>query len=175
MEENSEEDVMKKVPAVVGLLMVGLVVNSSLRAQEKDRAELAKALTEAQVSLDQGLSVSASAGKPISAKFEIEDGKLQLSVYKVKGDTFSEVVVDHKTGKAAKTEAITSGDDLSAAKTQNEAMVKAKQSLHAALAKALKGNPGFRAVSIFPTLKDGHSVRAALNAVASLSAVPLPQ
>jgi len=112
----------------------------------------------AKVSLEQGLTASAHAGKPISAKFEIEDGKLQLSVYTAKGDAFSEVVVDHNTGKAAKTEAITSGEDLSAAKTQNEAMAKAKQSLHATLAKVLKGNPGFRAVSIVPALKDGHPV-----------------
>jgi hypothetical protein len=158
VQENFEEDVMKKAAVIVGLLFIGLVVNPGLRAQDKDRAELAKAVTGAKVSLDQGLSASASGGKPISAKFEIEDGKLQLSVYTAKGDTFSEVVVDHNTGKTAKTEAITSGEDLSAAKTQNEAMAKAKQSLHVALAKTLKSNAGFRAVSIFPALKDGHPV-----------------
>jgi len=32
------------------------------------------------------------------------------------------------------------------------------RSVREALANALKGNPGFRAVSIFPTLKDGHPV-----------------
>src|SRR5467141_1048690 len=149
---------MKKAAVVVGLLMVWLVVNPGLRSQDKDRAELAKAVAAAKVSLEQGLSTSAREGKPISAKFEIEDGKLQLSVYTAKGDAFSEVVVDHNTGKAAKTEAITSGEDLSAAKTQNEAIAKAKQSLHATLAKVLKGNPGFRAVSIVPALKDGHPI-----------------
>ena len=51
-----------------------------------------------------------------------------------------------------------SGEDLPAAKAQSEAMSKAKQSLRATLAKVLKGNPGFRAVSIFPALKDGHPV-----------------
>ncbi len=83
---------------------------------------------------------------------------MQLSVYTAKGDAFSEVVVDHNAGKAAKTEAITSGEDLSAAKTQNEAMAKAKQPLSVALVRVLKSNPGFRAVSIFPALKDGHPV-----------------
>ncbi len=149
---------MKRAAVVVGLLMVWLVVNPGLWSQDKERAELAKAVTEANVSLDQGLSASAREGEPISAKFEIEDGKLQLSVYTAKGGNFSEVVVDHKTGKAAKTEVITSGEDLSAARTQNEAMAKAKQSLHATLAKALQGNSGFRAVSIFPALKDGQPV-----------------
>ncbi len=149
---------MKKAAVVMSALMVWLVVNPSSWSQEKDRAELAKAVAVAKVSLEQGLSASAHEGKPISAKFEIEDSKLQLSVYTAKGDTFSEVVVDHNTGKVAKTEPVTSGEDLSAAKTQSEAMSKAKQSLSVALARVLKGSPGFRAASIFPALKDGHPV-----------------
>jgi len=149
---------MKRAAVAVGLLMAGLVVSPGLWSQDKDHAELAKAVAGAKVSLEQGLTASTHAGNPISAKFEIEDGKLQLSVYTAKSNAFSEVVVDHNTGKAAKTEAITSGEDLSAAKTQNEAMTKAKQSLHTTLAKVLKADPGFRAVSIFPALKDGHPV-----------------
>src|SRR3989442_678652 len=64
-------------------------------------------------------------GQPAWAqKDEVENGKLQLSVYTKEGSGFSEVIVDHTTGKVAKTEAITSGDDLTAAKAQSEAMVK---------------------------------------------------
>src|SRR6266446_2291610 len=128
---------MKRAAVAVGLLMAGLVVSPGLWSQDKDHAELAKAVAGAKVSLEQGLTASTHAGK---------------------GNAFSEVVVDHNTGKAAKTEAITSGEDLSAAKTQNEAMTKAKQSLHTTFAKVLKADPGFRAVSIFPALKDGHPV-----------------
>src|SRR6266568_2246183 len=94
---------MKKRTAFLGLLVASLVASPGLWSrtnQDKDRAELAKAV--------------------------------------------------------AKAEAITSGADLTAAKAQSEAMAKAKQSLRAALAKVLKGNPGFRAVSVFPSLKDGH-------------------
>jgi hypothetical protein len=149
---------MKKAAVVIGLAMACLLVNPSLWSQDKDRAELAKAVAEAKVSLEQGLSVSAHEGEPISAKFEIEEGKLQLSVYTAKGDKFSEVVVDHNTAKATKTEPITGGEDLAAAKAQSEAMSKAKQSLSVALARTLKGNSGFRAVSIFPALKDGHPI-----------------
>src|SRR5882724_11991254 len=127
---------MRKVVTVVGLLMVGLIVTSRAWSQDKERAELAKAVGEAKVSLEQGLSTSVHEGQPISAKFEIEDGKLQLSVYTAKGDSFSEVVVDHTTGKAAKTEPITSGEDFTAAKAQSEAMSKAKRSLREALASA---------------------------------------
>src|SRR2546423_7498425 len=96
---------------------------------DQEHAELAKALKDAKIPLERGLAASAKAGKPISAKYEVEDGKLQLSVYTMKDDVFSEVIVDHKTGAITRTEAITEGDDLIHAKTQSEAMAKAKRSL----------------------------------------------
>jgi hypothetical protein len=125
---------------------------------DKEHAELAKALAAAKVSLGHGLTAAATTGKPISAKFEAEDGKLQLSVYTEKGGKFSEVVVDHVSGQVGKSEAITEGEDLTHAKAQSEAMAKAKVSLAAAVAKAVAANPGFHAVSVFPSLKDGHPV-----------------
>jgi uncharacterized membrane protein YkoI len=76
----------------------------------------------------------------------------------MKADKFSEVIVDHKTGKIAKTEPITQGDDLTHAKEQNEAMSKAKRSLGAAASEAVKENKGYRVVSVMPTLTDGHPV-----------------
>jgi hypothetical protein len=66
--------------------------------------------------------------------------------------------VDHKTGKVAKAEPITSGDDLTAAKTQGEAMAKAKRSLDAVASEAVKENKGYRVVSVMPAVKDGHPV-----------------
>ena len=126
--------------------------------EAKEHAELAKALSAAKVSLQAGLSAGATAGTPISAKYEVEDGKLQLSVYTKKSSGFSEVIVDHTTGKVAKTEAITSGDDLTAAKAQSEAMVKAKRSLRTATDQAAKENKGYRVVSVMPSLKDAHPV-----------------
>ena len=51
-------------------------------------------------------------GTPISAKFEIEGEKLQLSIYTMKGNDFMEVVADPKTGAIAKAEKITDTDDL---------------------------------------------------------------
>src|SRR2546426_5057120 len=125
---------------------------------DKEHAELAKVLKDTKISLQCGLMASAKEGKPISAKYEVEHGKLQLSVYTMKGDTFSEVIVDHKTGKVAKAEPITGGDDLTAAKAQSEAMANAKRSLDAAASDAVKDNKGHRAVSVMPALKDGHPV-----------------
>ncbi len=152
---------MRKETMVAWLMLVGLLVSSAVWSrpyQNKGRADLAKAVAEAKVSLEQGLSASAREGKPISAKFELEEGKLQLSVYTAKGVKFSEVIVDHNTGTVAKAEPITSGDDYTAAKDQNAAMAKAKRSLRAALTQVLKGNSDFRVVSVVPTLKDGHPV-----------------
>jgi hypothetical protein len=125
---------------------------------DKERADLAKALGDAKISLQRGVTASAKEGKPISAKYEVDDGKLQMSVYTMKGDKFSEVIVDHKTGKVAKAEPIIKDDDLRAAKAQSGAMAKAKRSLAAAAAEAVKENKGFRAVSVMPAMKDDHPV-----------------
>ncbi len=138
--------------------MVGVLAAPAARAEEKDRAELAKALKGAKISLEKGLSASAREGKPISAKYELDAGKLQLSIYTAKGDKFSEVIVDHQTGKVAKAEPITGAEDLAAAKEQNQAMAKAKVSLQKAVGRAVYANKGFHAVSVYPGLKDGQPV-----------------
>ena len=121
----------------------------------KNATALAAALKDAKVSLVDGLKASEKSGTPISAKFEVEGGKLQLSVYTMKGDKFSEVIIDHKTGKVAKTEAITGGEDLAAAKKQAEAMAKTKRSLRDVVTKAEKANAGFKAVSVEPEIEGG--------------------
>ena len=125
---------------------------------EQDQSALAKMIPQAKVSLGQALLASEREGKAISAKFEVEDGKLQLSVYTMKGEKFSEIIVDHISGKVSKSEAITGGEDLAAAKSQKEAMAKAKKPLRAAVDEALKANKGYQAVSVVPALKDGHPV-----------------
>jgi len=144
------------VGALVLLLVSGLA--SSGQEDDKDADELARALKGVDVSLKQGIAASMAIGKPISAKFEVEDGKLQLSVYTVKDGEFSEVIVDHKTGRVAKTEKIEGGEDLTAAKAQADAMSKAKKTLDAAVDAAMKDNPGARPVSATPALKAGHPV-----------------
>jgi uncharacterized membrane protein YkoI len=147
------------IAAVVSAMLAFATSAGWSQQPDKEHAELAKALNDAKIPLQRGLTASAKEGKPISAKYEVEDGKLQLSVYTMmKGDKFSEVIVDHKTGKVSKTEPITQGDDLTHAKAQSEAMAKAKRSLDAAATEAVKENQGYRAVSVMPALKDGHPV-----------------
>jgi hypothetical protein len=152
---------MKTTANIVALSLMVLTAHHALpahAAEEKEHAELAKALTEAKVSLGAGMTASASEGTPISAKFEVEDGKLQLSVYTEKNGKFSEVVVDHQSGKVVKSEPITEGDDLADAKAQSAAMAKAKTSLTEALAKAVAENTGAQIVSIVPSLKSDHPI-----------------
>ena len=144
--------------AVVAVLMFVVPAGWAQTPEDKEHVELAKALNEAKIPLQRGLTASAKEGKPISAKYEVEDGKLQLSVYTMKGDSFSEVIVDHKTGKITKTEPITQGDDLAHAKEQSAAMAKAKRSLGAAASEAIIENRGYRVVSVMPALKDDHPV-----------------
>ena len=124
---------------------------------EGDPAELAAAVNDTTATLQGGLKASEREGTPISTKFEIADGKLQLSVYTMKGNDLMEVVADPKTGASAEAEKITDAEDLKAATSQKAAMSKAKVPLLAATGTAVKANPGFVAVSVFPDLKNGQA------------------
>jgi hypothetical protein len=142
------------------LLVAAIALSSSAfmfaHAEEKDVAALAAALKDTKVTLGDGIKTSDREGKPVSAKFEIDEGKLQLSVYTMKADSFSEVVIDPKTGAIAKAEKITDAEDLEAATAQKAAMKKATASLATATQKALTANTGYQAVSITPEIKEGH-------------------
>jgi len=143
--------------AIIASLATSLV-GQRIYAQDRSDHLLIKGVTDAKVTLQQGLTAAAQQGRPISAKFEVEDGRLQLSVYTAKGGKFSEVIVDHTTGKVAKTESITEGEDLAEAKAESAAMEKAKTDLKAAVDKSAAATSGSRAISITPALKDGHPV-----------------
>jgi hypothetical protein len=142
---------------IVASLATGLV-GQRIYAQDRSDHPLIKGVTEAKVTLQQGLTAAAQQGRPISAKFEVEDGKFQLSVYTAKDGKFSEVIVDHTTGKVTKTESITEGEDLAEAKAERAAMDKAKTDLKAAVDRSAATASGSRAISVTPALKDGHPV-----------------
>ena len=150
----------KSIAAMVlaGILAIAAVPSLAEENESSSPAALAKVLPEAKVSLQQGLKASAATGKPISGKYEIEDGALQLSVYTAKGDQFAEVIVDHESGAIKKAEKITDNDDLKDAKEQSDAMAKAKVPLDRAVKKAVKANSGYRAVKVEPMLKGGKPV-----------------
>ena len=146
--------------AFAALLLAGTVQAQDDEAHEKGEGAknapaLVAAMKEASITLVAGLRASESQGTPISGKFELEDGKLQLSIYTTKDGKFYEVIVDHKTGKIAKTEPITGGGDLTAAQHQAEAMAKTKHSLREAITKAEQANPGYKAISAEAEIEDG--------------------
>jgi hypothetical protein len=146
---------------VLGLTaLIGVGGRNALFADEENEAQeaLIKAMDAAKISLQQGLEASEQHGQPISAKFEIDEGKLQLSIYTAKDGKFSEVLVDHVTGKILKVEPIQGSDDLTAAHEQSVAMTKAKVSLKAAVDKIMSESANVRAVNVLPVLKDGHPV-----------------
>src|SRR5262252_4578218 len=151
------------IPRAISLiLLVATIVLSGARvapawAEGGDPAALATAMKNASATLQGGLKASEAQGTPISAKFEIDDGKLQLSVYTMKGTDFMEVVADPNTGAITKAEKITDAGDLKEATEQKAAMAKAKVPLLTATEKAVNANTGSRAVSIVPELKNGQA------------------
>jgi hypothetical protein len=152
---------MLKIPPALLLLLVvaWLAVPAGAAMSDKEKAEVAALVASAKVTLEEGLKTSKKSGKPISAKFEIENGKPQLSVYTVKdGIKYSEVIVDHASGAIAKTAAITDGDDLTAAKNQSASLFRATRELREAVREAKQDNPGYNAVSVWPEMKDHHSL-----------------
>jgi hypothetical protein len=125
---------------------------------DQEQAELANAMSGVKVSLQQAFTASEREGQPISGKFEVENGKLQLSVYTAKDGKFFEVIVDHMSGSIAKVEPITEGEDLTHAKSEKAAMDRAKVKLSDAATKAKGQAKGEAAdvlvVSAVPELKD---------------------
>lgn len=149
----------KAVPFTVVVATIGLLgaLIVPAWAEGGDEAALAAAMKNTSATLQGGLKASEAQGTPISAKFEIEDGKLQLSVYTMKGSDFMEIVADPNTGAIAKAEKITDADDLKEAIEQKAAMAKAKVTLLNATETAVTANAGSRAVSIVPELKNGQA------------------
>ena len=149
----------KAVPFTVLVATIGLLgaLIVPAWAEGGDEAALAAAMKNASATLQGGLKASEAQGTPISAKFEIEDGKLQLSVYTMKGSDFMEVVADPNTGTIAKAEKITDAGDLKEAAEQKATMAKAKVPLLTATETAVNANAGSRAVSIVPELNNGQA------------------
>jgi hypothetical protein len=122
------------------------------------REPLAREVRNAWLPLEGGMAVSRSEGTPISAKYEIDNGTFQLSVYTLDGDRFSEVIIDYSVGTVMKVDVITDSGDLAAAQSQKEIMARATRTLEAATAEVVRTNPGYRAVSAMPGLHGGRPV-----------------
>ena len=128
------------------------------RAEEKDMAALAAGMKDVQATLEQGLASAGRSGRPISAKFEIDDGDVQLSIYVENAMGPREVLANVQTGIAVGATLLTEEGDLKDAHEQSAAMAKATTTLLAATQHAVAANPGARAISIYPEQQNGHPV-----------------
>ena len=156
---------MPKAPTVWPWMLAAVLWTAPAGAAmtDKEKADLAPIVGGAKVTLEQALATSKKDGKPVSAKFEIENGKPQLSVYTIKeGSKYFEVIVDQTSGEIAKADPITGGDDLTEAKKQNDGMFRATRELREAVKEAKHDNPGYNAVSVSSEMKDNHSVATVL-------------
>src|SRR5258706_3938525 len=85
--------------------LVGFADHNAIFAgddEDESQEALIKLLDASKINLQQGLTAGEQQGQPISAKFEVDAGKLQLSIYTAKEGKFSEVLVDYVTGKLVK-------------------------------------------------------------------------
>src|SRR5262249_61101249 len=107
---------MGKMLTIAAVVLVIATTNPSNSPAQSDPGEgretLTRALRAAGLPLESGLAASAREGTPLSAKYEIDAGAFQLSVYTRKvdayaGDSFSEVIVDYNTSRAAKSDTMT--------------------------------------------------------------------
>ena len=149
----------RKIPMLVCIVASCVLLGHPVaRADNKNDAALLKALDGTHVTLEEGLKASEIAGEPISAKFEIEDGHLQLSVYTTSNNGYREVLVSTQTGVLMSAEKITDSDDLAHARTQSLAIRAAKISLRTATETVASQTKGARSVSVTPELLDGRPV-----------------
>jgi hypothetical protein len=150
--------------AVFGLLrflFLGLLIaapvfgKASERDEQPDPVALWAALEDAKTLLESGLLASESRGMPLSARFDLEDGDLQLIVYLATNDGFAQAIVDTNTGVVRWSEPISAVDDLADASAQKAAIDRAKLSLLSVVKQAVRDSQGARAVDVTPLLQEG--------------------
>src|SRR5262245_29198021 len=120
--DRNREDNMRRTFRTASIVTMMLVMSAMPAFAQTSATEgqytLAQALRSAWLPLESGLVISAREGTPLSAKYEIDGGTFQLSVYVMKPGAFAEVIVDHDAGTGAKVDEITDGGDRVPAQTQ---------------------------------------------------------
>jgi hypothetical protein len=154
----TSNDITQAVTKILrsAFLVVVLGYSSAATAEDiADSAALAAALDHVKGTLENGLKASERIGKPISAKFALEDGTLQLSLWIAREDGFAEFTLFPSIRSVTKNFDFRDADKLKVATAQKLAMDKATVSLLSATENAVKANHGLRAVSAYPVLKEG--------------------
>ncbi|MGH7013589.1 MAG: hypothetical protein ACREEL_05435 [Stellaceae bacterium] len=154
---------------VLGLLAIGALAFtvSAARADSdyeygKQMKALVTKMPEAKIPLAQGMKTAAAGGKAISSQYEVDpDAGFQLSVFVSKGGAAAdahEIIVDYTTGKIKSDDKLTDPDDIKDAGNQLKAMAKAKIPLEQAVEEAVKANPGYVAIRVFPVLEGSNAI-----------------
>lgn len=125
---------------------------------DQSHAALAAAFENVKGTLESGLKAGERVGRPISAKFSLEDGTLQLSLWIAKDYALSEIILYPTIGMITEIVAVADADKLRVATAQERALESATVSLLSATESAVKANDGFRAVSASPMLSEGRPV-----------------
>jgi hypothetical protein len=152
------ENLAMNVRIAISILLIGsFTLFGWIHARgEIDNPPLpADVLKGTSVTLEEGLRASEIAGKPISARFEVEDGQLQLSVYVVTDTGYAEAIIATDTGILMSAQKMTDPDDLEAARAQNQAVRGATIPLRIATEKVVMNRRGIRGVSVVPETRAG--------------------
>jgi len=161
-----------KIGSILMLGMVttlfGVLGTSSARAEDsKDTQALVEALEKSKVSLLDGVRQAAKGGAvPISAKFELEDGKLSLSVYTAEkglsvapeANVLQELSGSPEQDKwEPQVEVFKDVPHVARSSEQLTLMALGKSSLADAIARAQKAQPG-TVFSVTPVIKNHKAV-----------------
>jgi hypothetical protein len=147
--------------ALRGALVVTVAVLSSAAMPgdlAQDYTALAAALKNAKGTLESGLKAAEQVGRPISAKFVLADGTLQLSLWIAKDDRFSEIILYPAIRMITEVATVSDADEARVATAQKLALESATVSFLSATESAVKANNGLRAVSALPMLSEGRPV-----------------
>lgn len=125
---------------------------------QPDPVVLGIALATAPVTLEEALHSAGQRGTPISAKFDMRDGDLRLSVYAAAQSGLIEVLVDPKTGAITALRPLTDPEDLAEAVAQQRVLETAKLPIIAVLHNTAASYPESRVVSVVPERRNGHPV-----------------
>jgi len=139
------------------IVVMAAALPSTAMAEDVDQghAALAAAFKNVKGTLESGLKAGEQVGRPISAKFLLKGGILQLTLLIVKDDGISEFNLYPTIGTITEVVDVTDPDKVEAATAQKLAIDSATISLFSATESAVRANKGLRAISVLPMVSEG--------------------
>jgi hypothetical protein len=152
---------MTKTAMLPLVTLLSMLLAASVPAQQlysdSERSVLARVLPNTKLSLPTALKTSERMGTPLSARIEVQDNDLVISVYTAKNDDFSEVVFSARSGSILKVQPV-DGLKRAAAKGETASLIGATVPLHEAVHRAERANPGYWAIRVIPGVVENRPV-----------------